>query len=70
MEVVLLFVDLDECYMNEHLCSADADCLNMDGGYECRCKGEFVGDGFSCAGKTYTRVYNLSYSLTSFVHST
>ena len=30
--------DIDECHLGLHDCHMDADCLNTDGSFECKCK--------------------------------
>jgi len=44
-------VDINECdkkYQNAGLCDKNADCVNGNGTYECRCKVGFTGDGVFC----------------------
>lgn len=45
-------VDQDECAGEDHYCSPNADCVNTPGAYRCACKEGFVGDGFSCSGRS------------------
>ena len=40
-------VDIDECASKDS-CDENANCLNTDGSYECRCRQGFFGDGMSC----------------------
>ena len=43
-------VDVDECAVSSMMaCDPNAICTNTDGGFDCRCLGGFVGDGFTCA---------------------
>ena len=43
------FLNPDKCSIpNAKLCHARADCVNLVGGYECRCQQGFIGDGFFC----------------------
>ena len=43
--------DTDECFLNTHDCSSDADCSNVIGSFQCACKPGFTGDGKTCRGK-------------------
>lgn len=45
--------DVDEC-SGQHVCHQDANCLNEPGGYSCRCKPGFYGNGHACIPVTYT----------------
>lgn len=40
-------VDIDEC-SNTNICDENADCYNELGGYSCRCRNGFSGNGFIC----------------------
>jgi len=41
--------DEDECRSNSsNECDRNAECANVEGGYECACKSGFTGDGFFC----------------------
>lgn len=44
-------VGLDECLLSQHNCSAEAECIDIDGGYMCQCKSGYIGDGFICEGQ-------------------
>jgi len=39
---------LDECLEETHSCSADADCSNTPGSYDCTCSAGYTGSGFEC----------------------
>ncbi|RWS16291.1 Nidogen-1-like protein [Dinothrombium tinctorium] len=41
-------VDIDECLTNKHNCDINADCINVIGRFECRCKAGFKGNGYQC----------------------
>ncbi|NUP07549.1 MAG: hypothetical protein HOW73_15990 [Polyangiaceae bacterium] len=41
--------DIDECAGGLDDCSADATCLNDEGGFTCTCNDGFVGDGVDCS---------------------
>jgi len=40
-------VDINEC-QNPTLCHIDAVCVNLEGGYECKCKPGYIGTGKMC----------------------
>ena len=44
-------LDLNECVLEVHNCDRNAFCFNKDGGYECKCKGNYFGNGTSCFSK-------------------
>ena len=47
----LRFTDVDECQSGSHSCHAQAQCVNIQGSYECRCLSGYLGDGrATCAG--------------------
>ncbi|KAF6207786.1 hypothetical protein GE061_016234 [Apolygus lucorum] len=41
-------VDIDECSRASQICSTYAECINFEGGFECRCHEGFRGDGQEC----------------------
>lgn len=42
---------MDECQSGSHSCHAQAQCVNIQGSYECRCLSGYLGDGrATCAG--------------------
>ena len=43
-----LGLDVDECRLDSAGCSRDADCINTEGSYSCKCLSGFTGDGFTC----------------------
>ncbi|KAE9549803.1 hypothetical protein FO519_006984 [Halicephalobus sp. NKZ332] len=42
------FEDINECETETAHCHKDATCTNTVGGFNCYCKSEFFGDGFTC----------------------
>jgi len=40
--------DVNECYLKTHDCHVDARCVNIPGGYFCRCLSGWEGDGKTC----------------------
>ena len=50
--MAFLFVsDIDECSKNGSPCDENAECLNIEGSYNCTCNDGFTGNGTVCAGK-------------------
>lgn len=33
----MIFADIDECDKQQHTCHPSAQCVNLDGGFECQC---------------------------------
>ena len=48
---ILTVSDINECHAKWNDCHELADCINIDGSYECVCKEGTTGDGSSCEGK-------------------
>ena len=44
-------IDIDECAEGSHNCSADADCTNTIGSFNCTCKPHYQGNGVICTGE-------------------
>jgi len=40
--------DVNECYLKTHNCHVDARCVNIPGGFFCRCLSGWEGDGLTC----------------------
>ena len=49
-EVLSDQTDIDECSTDPSACDKNADCINTDGSYSCKCKRGFDGDGKACRG--------------------
>ena len=49
LSVCVCDADIDECVKSS--CHAMADCINFIGGFECKCRDGFTGDGYQCEGK-------------------
>ena len=46
-----LLLDVNECDTGMDSCDSNtAVCINTPGGFNCRCKAGFQGDGMDCAG--------------------
>ena len=44
---------MDECNIPGRVtCSANADCVNKPGSFECKCRVGYTGDGMDCDGKS------------------
>jgi len=41
--------DLPECRNGQHRCDRNANCIELEGTYDCSCKEGYDGDGFSCS---------------------
>lgn len=41
-------IDVNECNVGVDKCDENALCFNEPGGYQCRCKAGYNGDGFTC----------------------
>lgn len=57
MCVIFFTTDVDECSLGSDTCHENADCTNTVGNFTCSCKTGFSGDGYSCTGVLYNRVY-------------
>ena len=42
--------DFNECELEIHPCSPNANCTDTDGSFNCTCMEGFEGDGFNCTG--------------------
>lgn len=42
-------VDIDECSAGTHNCDSNAECFNYEGGFTCRCRQGYDGDGVTCS---------------------
>lgn len=49
--VIANFIDIDECLLGVHNCDRNAFCFNNNGGFECTCKENYLGNGTSCISK-------------------
>ena len=50
-QLVLFFLDIDECSASPSVCDINANCSNTRGSYYCTCKPGFTGDGKYCQGR-------------------
>ena len=46
------YLDIDECAIGTHSCSADAECNNIKGSHNCQCKSGYSGNGHTCTGNS------------------
>ena len=44
-------IDLNECDLELHNCDSNAECVDREGSYDCKCKNGFIGDGVFCTGE-------------------
>ena len=44
-------VDINECNGSVAVCDINADCIDLNGTFECTCQQGFSGDGVNCSGK-------------------
>ena len=51
--LIFFLLDVDECSADSNTCDDNADCLNTEGSYSCRCKSGFTGNGTTCQGTHY-----------------
>ena len=59
--------DIDECATNRDDCSVNADCINTDGSFQCRCRSGFEGDGRVCRGMWLSFAFLNQHKLFMFV---
>ena len=50
-----ILTDINECELEIHTCSSNANCTDTVGSFNCTCREGFEGDGFNCKGKTTTQ---------------
>ena len=43
-------IDIDECAVDSDKCDPNAICTNTPGGFTCRCKKGYRGNGITCTG--------------------
>ena len=49
-----MFSDINECN-NTNTCGDNADCVDSDGSYWCKCLPGFQGDGYNCTGQSLAK---------------
>ena len=53
-----ILIDINECEVGgANDCHANADCLNIDGSYNCTCNVGYTGTGILCAGILFKNLY-------------
>ena len=62
VRIPVLFLDFDQCGMNNHTCDSNAMCINTDGSFACTCNEGYTGDGVYCGGK-HARFSEYLYTL-------
>jgi len=46
-KLIHMCVDIDECEDGSHNCHKHANCINTSGGYNCNCKLNYTGNGYT-----------------------
>ena len=59
--VIFLYLplDIDECSADLNPCDENADCANNDGSYSCTCKEGFTGNGTTCQGTNWRKIWQI-----------
>ena len=56
--IISILIDINECEVGgANDCHTEADCLNIDGSYNCTCKVGYTGTGILCAGILFKNLY-------------
>lgn len=50
-QIIISRLDVNECSLGYNSCDYQAECINLDGGYKCKCSEGYTGNGYSCIGK-------------------
>ena len=45
---MICFLDINECLLRKTKCSPNAQCINTQGSYSCKCQDGYEGDGEKC----------------------
>ncbi len=45
---MIICADVNECSLGIDNCHVQANCINQEGLFDCRCQDGFMGDGISC----------------------
>ena len=62
----LCFADVNECLGSNVVCSSDATCNNVVGGYTCQCNTGFTGNGTICLGRPLPILFTATYCCVHF----
>lgn len=46
-------IDMNECDRGDHQCDRNAECMNTEGSYECKCRNGYEGDGKQCTSMSF-----------------
>ena len=57
-EIYFVVSDINECTEGLPGCHADAECINNQGSYNCKCKDGLAGDGITCVGNYWILLYD------------
>ena len=50
IEIIELFLDINECEEETHNCSINATCTDTEGAFNCSCHVGLEGNGYECTG--------------------
>ena len=59
MSYICAVSDINECDVNTHNCSNNAECFNTNGSFVCNCSDGFSGNGIICEGMQTILLYSL-----------
>ena len=62
--LLFFYPDVDECQAFPNSCHLNAECINTQGSYSCRCRPGYQGDGLNC-----TCEFSFLFSFYSSSHS-
>ncbi|KAF6016957.1 Ndg [Bugula neritina] len=54
MQTLCTNVDINECTEQTDNCATNAECINTDGSFHCKCKDGYTGDGVICTAPATT----------------
>ena len=61
--------DIDECIKSEHNCSANANCTDTEGSYNCTCEPGYEGNGFTCTSMSYMQLIQFYPTQSDWEHN-
>ena len=64
-DYLLFSIDANQCTLGTHKCDKNAECINTNTSYTCKCNSGYAGDGFTCNGKSL--IFNIQPYLTSIL---
>ena len=54
--MLIIYIDIDECFTSSDLCASNATCTNTEGGYNCSCDIGYHGDGLTCNSEPHSNL--------------